>query len=250
MEKAKVKFCIQTDFGIVNITTSEGVVESPVNFYKVKIAIIFVLEYGFISSNVTIKEEKAGEFQQTAVITSKIEACDCPANADSNTDYCYETDTSNAKTYNQNDILGVCVYNRNGNTIITSFKDVELHNVQISTQVIDPDGIPTALASVSKLNEDIAIVNTRIISAFFIPLMEHNRPSSMLRVPVSLDSRLRVLVNLQALVLKEQGKCAICRMKKQEVKGPLMLKYCCRMMRRWMGLQVSMCWNMKSCHFL
>jgi len=54
-----------------------------------------------------------------------------------------------------------------GNFIITSFKDVELGNGQISTQVIDPDGRPTALASVSKLNEEMAIVNTRIISAFF-----------------------------------------------------------------------------------
>ena len=125
-----------------------------------------MLEFGFTSSNVTIKEEEAGEAQQAAVITSSLEACDCPADADSTTD-CYETDPLNAKTYNQNDILSVCVYDPNGNSIITSFKDVELGNGQISTQVIDPDGRPTALASVSKLNEEMAIVNTRIVSAFF-----------------------------------------------------------------------------------
>ena len=166
VEKAKVEFCIRTDYGKVNITTSEGAIESSINFYKVKIVINFVLEFGFTSSNVTIKEEEAGEAQQTAVITSNLEACDCPANADSSTD-CYETDTSNAKTYNQNDILSVCVYDPNRNTIITSFKDVELGNGQISTQVIDPDGRPTALASVGKLNEEMAMVNTRIVSAFF-----------------------------------------------------------------------------------
>jgi len=33
--------------------------------------------------------------------------------------------------------------------------------------VIDSDGKPTSLASVSKLNEVMAIVNTRIVSAFF-----------------------------------------------------------------------------------
>ena|GEM_PF-6146425 len=123
-----------------------------------------MLEFGFTSSNVTIEEEEAGEAQQAAVITSNLEACDCPANADS-TSECYGT--PNAKTYNQNDILSVCVYDPNGNSIITSFKDVELGNGQISTQVIDPDGRPTALASVSKLNEEMAIVNTRIVSAFF-----------------------------------------------------------------------------------
>ena len=36
-----------------------------------------------------------------------------------------------------------------------------------STQVIDPDGRPTALASISKLNEEMVIVSTRIVSAFF-----------------------------------------------------------------------------------
>jgi len=69
--------------------------------------------------------------------------------------------------YNQSDILSVCVYDPSDNAIITSFKDVELGNGQISTQVIDPDRRPTALASVSKLNEEMTIVNTRIVSAFF-----------------------------------------------------------------------------------
>ena len=36
-----------------------------------------------------------------------------------------------------------------------------------STQVIDPDGRPTALVSVSKLDEEMAIASTRIVSAFF-----------------------------------------------------------------------------------
>ena len=69
--------------------------------------------------------------------------------------------------YDQNDILSVCVYDPTENSIITSFKDVTLGNGQISTQVIDSDGKPTSLASVSKLNEGMAMVNTRIISAFF-----------------------------------------------------------------------------------
>ena len=94
---------------------------------------------------------------------TKLEACDCPANANSEND-CYGIDP---KTYNQNDILSVCVYDPSGNSIITSFNDVDLGNGQISTQVIDPDGRPSALASVSGLNEEMAIVNTRIVSAFF-----------------------------------------------------------------------------------
>jgi len=139
-EKAIVEFCVRTDYGKVNITTSNGnMVESSINFYKVKIAINFELEFGFISSNVTIEEEDAGEAQKAAVITTNLEACDCPADANSNTD-CYETGTSNAKTYNQNDILSVCIYDPNENSIITSFKDIKLGNRQISTQVIDPDG--------------------------------------------------------------------------------------------------------------
>ena len=139
-----MEFCIRTDYGKVNITASNGEVrESSVHFYKVKIAIDFVLEFGFTSSNVTIKEEDAADAQPTAVITTNLEACDCPASANSEND-CYGTD---AKTYNQNDILSVCVYDPNGNSIITSFKNVELGNGQISTQVIDPDGRPSALAS-------------------------------------------------------------------------------------------------------
>jgi len=124
------------------------------------------LEFGFTSSNVTIQEEQPGEAQQAAVITTNLEACDCPANANSDTD-CYGTDASNAKTYNHKNILSVCVYDPNGNPIITSFKDVELGKGQISTQAIDPDGRLTDLASVSKLNKEMATVNTRIVSAFF-----------------------------------------------------------------------------------
>jgi len=69
--------------------------------------------------------------------------------------------------YDQNDIVSVCVYDPTENSVITSFKDVTLGNGQISTQVIDSDGKPTSLGSVSKLNEGMAMVNTRIISAFF-----------------------------------------------------------------------------------
>ena len=162
-DKAKIEFCIRTDYGKVNVTNSDGsIIESSVNFYKVKVTVTLLLQIGFTSANVSIAEAEESKAEQAGTITTELNACDCPAAAASKED-CFDTPVE----YDQNDILSVCVYDLTGNSVITSFKDVTLRNGQISTQVIDADGKPKSLASVSKLNEGMAIVNTRIISAFF-----------------------------------------------------------------------------------
>jgi len=98
VEKTKTEFCIRTDYGKVNTFTSNGIIESSVNLYKVKNTINFVFEvWTFTSCDVAIDEEQAGEAQQASVITSKLEACDYSTDADSNIES-YEIDTSNAKT--------------------------------------------------------------------------------------------------------------------------------------------------------
>lgn len=122
----------------------------------------FLLQIGFTSASVSIAEAEESTAEQAGTITAELNACDCPAAAASKED-CFATPVE----YDQNDILSVCVYDPTENSVITSFKDVTLGNGQISTQVIDSDGKPTSLASVSKLNEGMAMVNTRIISAFF-----------------------------------------------------------------------------------
>jgi len=162
-EMAKIEFCIRTDYGKVNVTDINGnITESSMNFYKVKVVVTFPLQIGFTSASVSIAEAEESTAEQAGTITTELNACDCPAAAASKED-CFATPVE----YHQNDILSVCVYDPTENSVITSFKDVTLGNGQISTQVIDSDGKPTSLASVSKLNEGMAMVNTRIISAFF-----------------------------------------------------------------------------------
>ena len=162
-EMAKIEFCIRTDYGKVNVTNINGnITESSMNFYEVKVVVTFPLQIGFTSASVSIAEAEESTAEQAGTITTELNACDCPAAAASKED-CFATPVE----YDQNDILSVCVYDPTENSVITSFKDVTLGNGQISTQVIDSDGKPTSLASVSKLNEGMAMVNTRIISAFF-----------------------------------------------------------------------------------
>lgn len=162
-EMAKIEFCIRTDYGKVNVTDSDGnIIERSINFYKVKLTATFLLQIGFSSANVSIEEAAESTAEQAGTITTELNVCDCPAAAASKED-CFDTPVK----YGQNDILSVCVYDPTENSVITSFKDVTLGNGQISTQVIDSDGKPTSLASVSKLSEVMAIVNTRIVSAFF-----------------------------------------------------------------------------------
>ena len=162
-EMAKIDFCIRTDYGKVDVTNSNGgIIESSINFYKVKVTVIFLLQIGFTSASVSITEAEQSKAEQTGTIAPVLNACDCPATATSKED-CFDTPIE----YDQNDILSVCVYDPTENAVIASFKDVTLRNGQFSTQVIDSDGNPTSLASVSKLNQGMAMVNTRIISAFF-----------------------------------------------------------------------------------
>jgi len=162
-EMAKIEFCIRTDYGKVNVTDSDGnIIESSMNYYKVKVVATFLMEIGFASANVSIEEAAESTAEQAGTSTAELNACSCSAAADSKND-CLDTSVE----YDQNEILSVCVYDPTENAIITSFKDVTLGNGEISTQVIDSDGKPTSLASVSKLNEVMAIVNTRIVSAFF-----------------------------------------------------------------------------------
>ena len=162
-DMAKIEFCIRTDYGKVDVTNSDGsIIESSVNFYKVKVTVTFLLQIGFTSASVSIAEAEKSKAEEAGTIATTLNACDCPAAAASKED-CFGIPVE----YDQNDILSVCVYDPTGNSVITSFKGVTLGNGEISTQVIDLDGKPTSLASVSKLNEEMAVVNTRIISAFF-----------------------------------------------------------------------------------
>jgi len=162
-DMAKIEFCIRTDYGKVDVTNSDGsIIESSINFYKVKLTVTFLLQFGFTSASVSIAEAEKSEAEEAGTIAAVLNACDCPAAAASKED-CFGIPVE----YDQNDILSVCVYDPAGNSVVTSFKDVTLGNGEISTQVIDSDGKPTSLASVSKLNEEMAMVNTRIISAFF-----------------------------------------------------------------------------------
>jgi len=157
--KAKITFCIRTDYGRIDITGGTG--ESSITFNKVKVTINFPLEYGFTSADVSIEEEEKSNAEQVGTITENLEACTCPADAAS------KTNCTDSTKYDQNDILNVCIYDPNNNAIITTFKDVSLGNGEISTQVVDSTGKPSTLASVNKLNEDMAMINTRIVSAFF-----------------------------------------------------------------------------------
>ena len=160
---AKIEFCIRTDHGKVDVTNSDGsIIESSVNFYAVKVAVTFLLQIGFTSANVSIAEAEEIKAEQAGTIIAVLNACDCPAAAVSK-EGCFDTPIE----YDQNDILSVCVYDPAENAVITSFKDVTLSNGQISTQLIGSDGKPTSLASISKLNEGMSMVNTRIISAFY-----------------------------------------------------------------------------------
>jgi len=162
-DMAKIEFCIRTDYCKVDVTNSDGsIIESSVNFYKVKVTVTFLLQIGFTSASVSIAEAEESKAEEAGAITAALDACDCPAAATTKDD-CFGIPVE----YDQNDILSVCVYDPTENSVITSFKDVTLGNGQISTQVIDSDGKPTSLASVSKLSEGMAMVNTRIISAFF-----------------------------------------------------------------------------------
>ncbi len=160
---AKIEFCIRTDYGKVDVTNSDGsIIESSVNFYVVKVAVTFLLQIGFTSANVSIAEAKESKAEQAGEITAALNACNCPAAAISKED-CFDTPIE----YSQNDILSVCIYDPEENAVVTSFKDVTLSNGQISTQLVDSDGKPTSLASISILNEGMSTVNTRIISAFY-----------------------------------------------------------------------------------
>ena len=160
---AKIEFCIRTDYGKTNVTDSDGnIIESSVNFYKVKVTVTFLMQIGFTSANVSIAEAEESKTEQAGTITAEVNACNCPAIAASKED-CIATPVE----YSQNDILSACVYDPTENAFITSFKDVTLGNGQISTLVIGSDGKPTTLSSIGRLNEDMAIVNTRIVSAFF-----------------------------------------------------------------------------------
>ena len=160
---AKIEFCIRTEYGKVDVTNSDGsIIESSVNFYKVKVTVTFLLQIGFTSASVSIAEAEESKAVEAGAITAALNACDCPAAAATKND-CFGIPVE----YDQNDILSVRVYDPTENSVITSFKDVTLGNGEISTQVIGSDGKPTSLASVSKLNEGMAMVNTRIISAFF-----------------------------------------------------------------------------------
>ena len=123
-EIVKIEFCIRTDYGKVNVTNNDGtIVESSVNFYKVKVSVTFLLQIGFNSANVSISEAEESKAEEVGTISVVLNACECPTDAASKED-CFDTPVE----YDQNDILSVCIYDLTENAVITSFKDVTLGN--------------------------------------------------------------------------------------------------------------------------
>ena len=162
-DMAKIEFCIRTDYGKDVIIDNYGrTVESSVNFNEVKVTVTFLLQIDLHLAIVSIAEAEKGKVEQVSTITTVLDACNCPAAATSMND-CFDIPVN----YDQNDILSICVFDPTENAFITGLRDVTLGNGLISTQVIDSDGKPSSLASTSKANEGMAVVNTRILSVFF-----------------------------------------------------------------------------------
>ena len=165
-QMAKVEFCIRSDLGEIDIVHSDNSTsKGSVVYNKVKVGVFFLMEVGFSSANVSVEEEV--ETQRTpdtpdVQLISGLIVCDCPADALSQADFC-----SRGTTYNQNSILNICIYDDSNNVNITSVKDVTMSNREITAQVVSSDGKASSLASITKLNESMAIVSTRIISAFY-----------------------------------------------------------------------------------
>jgi len=163
---AKVEFCIRSDLGEIDIVHSDNSTsKGSVVYNKVKVGVFFLMEVGFSSANVSVEEEV--ETQRTpdtpdVQLISGLIVCDCPADGLSQADFC-----SRGTTYNQNSILNICIYDDSNNVKITSVKDVTMSNREITAQVVSSDGKASSLASITKLNESMAIVSIRIISAFY-----------------------------------------------------------------------------------
>lgn len=162
-QMAKVEFCIRSDLGEIDIIHSDNTIsKGSVVFNKVKVGVFFLMEVGFSSASVSVEEEVESQRTPDGQLISGLKACECPADALSQPNFC-----SRGTTYNQNSILNICVFDDSNNAIITSVKDVTMRNREITAQVVSSDGKASPLAGISNLNESMAIVSTRIISAFF-----------------------------------------------------------------------------------
>jgi len=162
---AILSFCVRSDFGSIEYIDSGGqTITGSITFLVLKITTMINLEFGFDTSSISIKEMNATTAEQSTDIVTSIDACAC----DQSTLIC-DGDSAEPKSYNQNDLLSICVTDTTGNGagIITGFKDVFMSQDLVKVRVIDGDGKPNTFATMSKLNEGTAVITSRIVSVFF-----------------------------------------------------------------------------------
>jgi len=157
---ANITFCVRTDFGSISYSNGTAEVTGSVVYSEVKLGITIDLAVGFNSAQMSIQEAAVSQQAEDAELVSGLGACEC----DSTTLACNDE----AGTYTQNDVLNICV-DAGNQAIITSFKRVLLSQAAsgISTETVDDTGKPNVITSVSRLDESISVISTRLISIFF-----------------------------------------------------------------------------------
>ena len=165
---ATLSFCTITELGRVSYINSQGEeVQSAINFSVLKIVIDFNLQIGFSSAQVSVDEADTLTNEADPVnIISTIQSCLCDPQ-DGNTSLIAPCIAG--KSYSQNDILNVCIYDETQSVSITSFRSVSLlqPSTGINLVAIDEAGNLSALTSISQLSTSTSMISNRIISAFF-----------------------------------------------------------------------------------
>ena len=185
-KEATIAFCIRSDIGeFTFIDENSQSHATSISFSVVKVKVTIQLEIGFESARVSIQEDVVGEATESAEIITSLDACTC----DLETLGCITT-----TTYSQNDILNVCITTPTTAAIVTQFQDVVLSQDGIEAVVVDSDGKPSLLTSISSLRESTAVVSTRIISVFF----ENESPVNMSGTAIISFAESRKLISVGA----------------------------------------------------
>ena len=160
---AIISFCVRSDFGeIMYIDSNGSSATTSITFSMVKFSVTIDLEIGFESANVSVVEKEAGLVEEESSIVTNLSACACDIDDGMN---CYSTD--NAKTYTQNDLLEVCVYDPSEVANIIGFKNTYLEQIGIKSLIVDDDGKPSSIASIVSVGTPRAALSARIVSIFF-----------------------------------------------------------------------------------
>jgi len=165
---ATLSFCTITELGLVSYINGSGEeVQSAISFSLLKVVIDFNLQIGFSSAQVTVDEADtlANEADPINII-STIQSCLCDPQ---------DGDTSSiapciaGKSYSQNDLLKVCIYDETRSVSITSFRSVSLlqPSTGINVVTIDEAGNLSSLTSINQLSTSTSMISNRIISVFF-----------------------------------------------------------------------------------